>query len=98
MSAAANGTLAIALPDELIERIAERAAELIAERPAAPEPWLDVQGAARHLAISTSQLYTLCAQRHRNGLPCMKEGARSYFRASELDAWRQSPTSAGEDR
>jgi len=80
----------IALPDELVERIAQRAAQLLAERQApAAEPWLDVRGAAAHLGISTSQLYSLCAQRRRNGIPLVKEGSRSYFKASALDAWRR---------
>jgi predicted DNA-binding transcriptional regulator AlpA len=85
----AMSTLAFELPDELVEQIAQRAAELIAERqPTTAEPWLNVEQAAAHLAISTSQLYTLTSQRHRNGLPVTKEGSRSYFRASELDRWR----------
>jgi hypothetical protein len=88
----ANGmspSFEIALPPELLEQVAQRAAEILAERSGAgPEPWLDVAGAAEHLAISTSQLYTLTSQRHRNGLPCLKEGSRNYYRASELDAWR----------
>jgi predicted DNA-binding transcriptional regulator AlpA len=73
----------------VVEQIAQRAATILAERDApTAEPWLNAEQAAAHLAISTSQLYSLCSQRHRNGLPVTKEGARSYFRASELDAWR----------
>jgi hypothetical protein len=88
--------LVFELPAELIETVAQRAAELIAERDGpAPEPWLTVEQAAEHLAISTSQLYTLCAERGRNGLPLVKEGSRSYFKAGELDRWRQQQT---EDR
>jgi len=79
---------AIMLPDAVLEEIARRAAEIIGEQPTTPEPWLNVEQAAEHLAISTSQLYTLCSQRHRNGLPVTKEGSRSYFKASELDRWR----------
>ncbi len=89
---AANGTtprFGIDL-DELVEQIAQRAAEIVDERPAAPEPWLTVEQAAEHLAISASHLYELCSQRHRNGLPVVKEGSRSYFKASELDAWREA--------
>jgi hypothetical protein len=83
--------LTLELPAEMVERIAHRAAELLAEgQEQGAEPWLTVEQAAAHLAISTSQLYTLTAQRHRNGLPCTKEGARNYYRASELDLWRAS--------
>jgi hypothetical protein len=91
----ANGTFEIAAPPELLEQIAQRAAEIIAEKSGAgagPEPWLNVEQAAEHLAVSVSQLYTLTSQRHRNGLPCLKEGSRNYYRASELDRWRQAAT------
>jgi excisionase family DNA binding protein len=88
---AANLSLTLALPAELVERIAQRAAAIVAER-AEPkaEPWLTVEQAAAHLGISTSQLYTLASRRRCNGLPLTKEGSRSYFRASELDRWRES--------
>lgn len=79
---------AIELPDPLLDEIARRAARLIDQQQPTPEPWLNVEQAAEHLAISTSQLYTLCSQRHRNGLPVTKDGSRSYFKASELDRWR----------
>lgn len=84
-------SLHIELPPELIEQVAERAAELLAERNgAAPkaERWLTHEEASRHLNISSSQLYSLASQRHRNGLPLVKEGSRSYYRASDLDRWR----------
>jgi hypothetical protein len=81
--------LAIELPDELVGRIAERAAQLLADKPGVgPEPWLNVEQAAEHLAISASQLYSLCSARRTNGIPVTKEGSRSYFKASELDRWR----------
>lgn len=83
-------SVAVELPDGVVEQIARRAAELVAERSLAPEPWLNVEQAAGHLGISVSQLYTLSSQRHRNGLPCTKEGSRNYYRASELDHWRES--------
>ncbi len=79
---------ALELPDVMLDEIARRAAALIGDT-AAAEPWLTVEQAAAHLAISTSQLYTLTSQRHRNGLPVTKEGSRSYYRASELDRWRK---------
>lgn len=78
----------IELPDPLLDEIARRAADLIDQTPVTAEPWLNVEQAAEHLAISASQLYTLTSQRRRNGLPVTKEGSRSYFKASELDRWR----------
>jgi excisionase family DNA binding protein len=84
-------SVTIDLPDALVEKIAQRAAAILADSvPAIAEPWLTVDQAAAHLGISTSQLYTLASQRHRNHLPVTKEGSRSYFKASQLDAWRAS--------
>jgi hypothetical protein len=92
-------SLAFELPAELVEQVAERAAQLLAERQErAAEPWLNVEQAAAHLAISASQLYSLTSQRHRNGLPCTKEGSRNYYRASELDAWRRASAPTNLDR
>jgi predicted DNA-binding transcriptional regulator AlpA len=83
-------TLTIDVSDELVERIAERAAELVTETPnTTAEPWLNVEQAAAHLALSSSQVYSLCSARRTNGFPVTKEGSRSYFRASELDRWRK---------
>jgi predicted DNA-binding transcriptional regulator AlpA len=84
----------LTLSDDQVREIAERAAAIITETaPSTPEPWLTVEHAAAHLGISTSQLYTLSSQHHRNGLPVVKEGSRSYFKASELDKWRAKETS-----
>ena len=46
-----------------------------------------MEQAAEHLAISASQIYSLCAQR-LSGFPFHKEGSRSFFLASDLDRWR----------
>lgn len=74
----------------MLDEIAERAAATVEQRLAGAEPWLTTEAAAAHLGIAVSTLYTLVSQRHRNRLPVVKEGARSYFRASALDAWRLS--------
>jgi hypothetical protein len=76
------------LPDEVVEALAERVAELLAERNGhAPEPWLDVRGAAEHLSVSVSEIYTKCSRRDLD-FPCHKEGRKSFFIRHELDAWR----------
>jgi len=77
------------VPDEIVEEVARRAAAILAEKPAAAEPWLNVEQAAAHMGISASQLYSLCSARRTNGLPVTKEGSRNYFKASELDRWRE---------
>jgi excisionase family DNA binding protein len=75
----------VTLSDEVLEAIARRAAELAVDALAArPEPWLDVAAAAGHLCCSTSRLYTLVSARR---VPFHKDGTRTLFRASELDAW-----------
>ena len=82
-------SISLEFPESVLEAIAERAAAKVRHDVTdLSEPWLNVERAAAHLGISTSQLYTLCSQRHRNGLPVTKEGSRSYFKASALDAWR----------
>jgi predicted DNA-binding transcriptional regulator AlpA len=80
----------IELPERVLDEIAERVAARLAERsPPTGEPWLNVEQAAAHLGLSTSQVYSLCSARRTNGFPVVKEGSRSYFRASELDRWRE---------
>ena len=84
--------LSLTIPDELLEQVAARAAELLAERNGngnGSEPWLNVEQAADHLNVSTSELYSKCSARRTNGFPVHKEGSRSYFKASELDRWRE---------
>jgi excisionase family DNA binding protein len=79
-------SLSLDLPDELVETIAERAADLVAAReaPTAASPWLSVEQAAEYLAAPTSRLYRLV---HMRRIPFEKEGARLLFNRVELDAW-----------
>lgn len=77
-------TAAVTLDLDAIEAIARRAAELLAERdPVGSEPWIDVAGAAEHLACAPRRVYDLVQQRR---LPFAKDGSRLLFRRSELDA------------
>lgn len=81
-----NGTsgLGLTVPPELIEAIAERTAELLAERmPEKAEAYLDVDGAASYLACSRDRIYDL----RRQGLPHFKDGTRLLFKRGDLDAW-----------
>ncbi len=84
-SAAETPEVTFALPPELLEAIAARAAELVEDRVAeAPEPWLDVHEAAEYLRCKPQRIYDLVSQgrlRHR------KDGRRLLFRRSELDAY-----------
>ncbi len=78
--------LSLAVPAELVDLVAQRAAELvIAQLAAADDPWLDVEGAARHLACKPRRIYDLVSQRR---IPAHKDGSRRLlFRRSELDSY-----------
>jgi excisionase family DNA binding protein len=81
----------LTLDDRDLERLAARVAELLRDDlrkdAARPERWLDTTQAAEHLGISRHALRHLIARR---AVPFTqeREGARIYFRASELDEWR----------
>ena len=70
--------LILTLPPELVERIAERAAELLAERerPAEPELLTPVE-VAEHLRCKPQRVYDLVWQ---GRLPCRKDGSRVLIR------------------
>jgi excisionase family DNA binding protein len=77
--------LSVSLPPELVEIVAERAAELVEERSGARvEPWIGVRDASAHLACPASRVYALVSARR---IPHRKDGSRLLFRRSELDAW-----------
>ena len=75
---------ALTVPPELVEAVAVRAAQIVAERTAAPRPWLDVQGAAEYLACPPSRIYALTSKR---AIPFEKDGSRTLFRPEALDEW-----------
>jgi hypothetical protein len=68
------------LPDELLEAIAARPAELVAERPAA-SPWMTRRAAAEYLGVPTSRL-----EKDRT-VPCRRWDGRVLYHRDELDAW-----------
>jgi excisionase family DNA binding protein len=75
------------MPDELIERIAQRAAELLADgartstKVDTADGYLDVAGAAEFLACPTSRIYSLVSARR---IPFHKDGSRLLFDRGEL--------------
>jgi excisionase family DNA binding protein len=72
------------VPAALVEAVAERAAQIVAERTAPPRPWLDVQGAAEYLACPPSRIYALTSKR---AIPFEKDGSRTLFRPEALDEY-----------
>ena len=75
--------LTLDIAEELIEQIAERAAELLAERSDIGEDdnFLDVAGAAEFLACPRSRIYALVSARR---LPHHHDGSRLLFDRHEL--------------
>jgi len=77
--------LNLAVPPELVDAIAERVVDLLAERSPAqaePTPWLDVGAAACYLACETHRIYDLVSARR---LRCARDGRRLLFRREWLD-------------
>lgn len=77
-------SLSLPLPPEIVEAVAERAAEIVIERIGAtgPEPWIGVEAAAEHLACKPRRIYELVAQRR---VRVRRDGRRVLFRRSWLD-------------
>ena len=74
--------VSLPVPDALVERIAERAAELLAERQRPDEPeLLTVAEAAGFLRCKPQRLYDLVSQ---GRLPHLKDGARVLVRRADL--------------
>jgi len=70
------------VPDEFVELVAERAAQLVAERiQSEPKGYLDVQGAADYLTCPTSRIYALVSSKR---IPHYRDGSRLLFDRSEL--------------
>lgn len=80
--------LALTVPPDVIEAVAQRAAQLVvAQLATADDAWLDVDGAARYLACKPKRIYDLTSQRR---LPAHRDGSRLLFRRSELDAYLEA--------
>jgi excisionase family DNA binding protein len=82
--------LALVVPDQLVDELAERTAALVSARlaPAArtESPWLDLEGAMAYLSFSRDRLYKLTAAK---AIPFRKklDGQGLLFHRDELDRW-----------
>jgi excisionase family DNA binding protein len=71
----------------VIEEIADRVADVLAERgdrDRHDDGWLDVKAAAAHLSCPASRIYALVSA---GRIPVHRDGSRLLFRRSELDAY-----------
>lgn len=79
--------LALDLPDELLEALAERVADLLEQRghgAPAPDGWLRGAGS---IAAPASRVYALSST---GRIPTEHDGSALIARRSDLDAWIRS--------
>lgn len=72
------------LPPTVLEQIAQRAAEITADR---TDAWLSAQEAADYLRCPLSRIRALTSARR---IPVHHDGSRCLYRRSELDTWVRS--------
>lgn len=75
--------ISIDLPPSVIDRIAAQVAEMLGATSNEPEPWIDTDAAAEHLACTRRRIYDLATA---GRIPYMRDGKRLLFRRSELDS------------
>lgn len=80
----AHAQIAVSVPDELVELVAERAAALVRESAAPVSGWLGVEQAAEYIGCPKSRIYRLV---HLERIPHEHEGARLLFNRCEMDEW-----------
>jgi excisionase family DNA binding protein len=81
--------IALDVPDELVEVIAKRAAQLVLD--AQPEQkWANVADAAERLRCPRSRVYELVS---RGDLSACKDGTRLLFKVADLDAYLEASAS-----
>lgn len=77
---------ALAVPEDVVEAIAQRAASIIAERtPGAENGWIrGAQRIAEYIDCPPSRVYALVSARR---IPVHHDGSALIARRSELDRW-----------
>jgi excisionase family DNA binding protein len=90
MSASNGKPMMLSAPPELIEAIAQRAAEIVAQtlEPASRSPYMNVEEAAEYLRCKPQRVYDLVSMRR---LTPRKDGSRSLFHRDDLDAVLEEP-------
>ncbi|HTA32998.1 MAG TPA: helix-turn-helix domain-containing protein [Solirubrobacteraceae bacterium] len=76
-----------ALDDAALDLLAKRLAPRLARSSEPADAWLTVVEAADYLRAPKSRVYSLVSAKR---IPHVKDGSRTLFRRSELDAWLQA--------
>ncbi len=88
VSGVTSQPLTLALPDALVETVAERVVVLLEQRGHAAATgtpgYLDVNGAAEYLSCPTSRIYALTSA---GRIPVHRDGTRLLFDPTELRAY-----------
>ena len=91
MNTTATNAVTVQLPDDLIEQIAQRAAEPVTERQqTTATPWLNVTEAADRLRCEKDRIYDLVQQ---GKLQPRRDGRRVLLHRDDIDAYLESSTS-----
>lgn len=76
--------IAIELPDELVDALADRVIERVQEQ----RRWAEIEGTAEYLGVSVRRVRDL----HERGMPGKKIGRRLLFDLRQVDAWLERQT------
>ena len=84
--------LTLAVPEDILDALAERIARRVAgrlEQPSTASPWLDVEAALEYLPFSRDQLYKLTSAK---AIPFRKkrDGQGLLFHRGELERWLET--------
>jgi excisionase family DNA binding protein len=80
-------SIALELPEELLDAVAKRAAQIVLEQTSEPDEWLTSDQAAQYLKCGRRRIFNLVSD---GRIPVHREGVRLMFLKSELDAWIKS--------
>jgi excisionase family DNA binding protein len=83
-------SLSLTLPPDLVDEIAERVADLLAQRNGSVPDYLTPAEAADYLRTSRQRIYDLTSQ---GRLMVCKDGSRNLYRREALDAYLDGATS-----
>jgi excisionase family DNA binding protein len=74
----------LSVTDDELDRLADLLTERVLARIGSESPWLDAEGAARHMACPLSRVRRLTMT---GDLPVHRDGRRVLYRREQLDAF-----------